>query len=64
MRNLIGIFVLCITLMSGCITSNSKVKLTDKETGNSVTISEEGVDLDIQALEKDGIQVEIIDATE
>ena len=49
---------------TGCITSNSKIKLTDTKTGNSVTISDQGFALDIDTLEKDGFKVEVVEVVE
>lgn len=59
MKNLI-MFALTTMLIAGCITSNSKIKLTDTRTGNSVTITDQGLALDIETLEKDGYKVEVI----
>lgn len=59
MKGLIVALICISMLFVGCITSGTKVKLTDKETGNSVTVSEEGVSLDINKIEKDGVVVEI-----
>jgi len=56
-----SVIIFSIIILNGCITSNSKIKLTDTETGNSVTISDQGLALDIETLEKDGYKVEVID---
>lgn len=54
------IVVLIAVTLIGCITSKTKIKLTDTKTGNSVTITDQGLALDIQALEKDGFKVEVV----
>ena len=51
--------IICI-LSVGCITSNTKIRLTDVESGNSITISDQGIGLDIKALQADGMKVELI----
>ena len=57
------ILVVCLSVF-GCVTSGTKIKVTDPETGNSVTIDKEGVELDIKEIEKDGIKVEVLDDKE
>lgn len=61
MRTLI-IIATCLILTS-CITSNSKIKITDKD-GNSITLSEDSVNVDIKQLERDGVKVEVIQEVE
>lgn len=58
MKTLI-IIATCLILTS-CVTSNSKIKITDKA-GNSITLSEDSVSVDIKELEKDGVKVEVIE---
>lgn len=60
MRVILTLLITC-ALITGCITSNSKIKLTDSRTGNSVTISDQGLALDLEVLEKDGYIVEVIE---
>ena len=52
------IICLCV-VVAGCITTGTNIKVTDKDTGNSVIISEEGVELDINTIEDDNIVIEI-----
>lgn len=60
MKKLICIAILSLTI-SACtwLKPGQSVTVTDTETGNSVTVSEEGVELDINTLEHDGYQVEV-----
>lgn len=55
---LVLFFVVCL-LISGCLTPGTKVKVTDQESGNSVTVSKDGLEVDIKTIEKDGIVVEV-----
>lgn len=60
MKLILTLLITC-ALINGCITSNSKIRLTDSRTGNSVTISDQGLALDLEVLEKDGYIVEVIE---
>ena len=55
------LIAIALLMLSGCIMSNTKLKLTDVNTGNSVTITDQGFGLDIKSLEKDGYKVEVIE---
>ena len=50
---------LCFILVAGCVTSGTNIKVTDKDTGNSVVISEDGVELDVNVIEDDNLLIEI-----
>ena len=49
--------VLGLLVAHGCVTSN--VKVTDKRTGNSVEISDDGVAIDVKTIETEDIAVEM-----
>ena len=49
--------VLILLVAYGCVTGN--VKVTDKRTGNSVEISDEGVAIDVKTIETEDITVEV-----
>lgn len=41
----------------------SKLKITDKD-GNSITLAEDSVSVDIKQLERDGVKVEVLQEVE
>jgi len=49
---------LCMVIMSSCITTNSKITVTDPN-GNCVTFTEDQIDINLKQLEKDGYTVDI-----
>lgn len=42
------VFVVCLSLV-GCVTLNTKIKVQD-QSGNSITLSDEGVEVDIKEI--------------
>ena len=52
---LVAALVMLVTY--GCVTGN--VKVTDKRTGNSVEISDDGVAIDVKTIETEDITVEV-----
>jgi len=56
------LFVLCICsiVFFGCETSGIKIKVKDPLTGNSITVSDDGLDVDVKFIETDSFVVEVV----
>lgn len=59
-----AIVLLVSLLIVGCISSTSKIKVTDPKTGNSVTIDEKGVEVDVKTIKNEDIVIEVIEDEE
>ena len=60
MKRLILTVAVCLFVCTSCLITPKKIKVTSPS-GNSYTVSEEGLELDIKQLEMEGYTVEVVD---
>ena len=62
---LTGVCIFCalVVISSGCINTNKKITVTDTK-GNSFTLSEDQIDINVVELEKDGYTVQVESVTD
>lgn len=55
-----SLIVCLFVVMVGCVSSGTKIKVTNPVTGNSVTVSNDGVEVDVKLINVDGAVVEVV----